>query len=78
MGVGQVKMPQKLLCLTEIQLLFLIKFCLDCSKYLVDFQSSEINSFYIKKICFGGAHFQRSLLCLFMVMSLSLGFDDRT
>lgn len=49
MGVGQVKMPQKLLCLTEIQLLFLNKFCLDCSKSLVDFQSSERKSFYIKK-----------------------------
>ena len=79
MGVGQVKMPQKLLCLTDIQLLFLNKFCLDCSKSLVDFQSSERNSFYIKKkICFGGAHFQRFLLCHFMVMSLSLGFDNRT
>lgn len=54
MGVGQVKMPQKLLCLTEIQLLFLNKFSLNCSKSLVDFQSSERNSFYIKKkICFG-------------------------
>lgn len=49
MGVGQVKIPQKLLCLTESQLIFLNKFCLDCCKSLVDFQSSEINNIYIKK-----------------------------
>lgn len=49
MGVGHVKIPQKLLCLTESQLIFLNKFCLDCCKSLVDFQSSEINNIYIKK-----------------------------
>lgn len=78
MRMGQVKMPQKL-CLTESQLIFLNKFCMDCCKSLVDFQSAEINNIYIQKIfCFAEAHFQRPLLYHFMVMSLSLGFDDRT
>ena len=74
MGVGQVKMPQKLLCLTEIQLLFLIKFCLDCSKYLVDFQSSEINSFYIKKNLFWRSSFSEVFTLPFYGNVIVIGF----
>lgn len=74
MGVGQVKIPQKLLCLTESQLIFLNKFCLDCCKSLVDFQSSEINNIYIKKILFWRSSFSEVFTLPFSDNVIVIGF----
>lgn len=74
MGVGQVKIPQKLLCLTESQLIFLNKFCLDCCKSLVDFQSSEINNIYIKKILFWRSSFSEVFTLPFYDNVIVIGF----